>query len=128
MNDIKILVCCHRECKLPQNDIYLPIHVGSSISKKDLGIQRDDMIDGRACENISYANNIFCEMTGMYWAWKNIKNLYPEIKYIGLCHYRRYFNANITILSLLKNRLAIYALKVKEIGKIIIFKGAKVVS
>ena len=30
----------------------------------------------------------------MYWAWKNIKDLYPNIGYVGLSHYRRLFNPN----------------------------------
>jgi hypothetical protein len=30
----------------------------------------------------------------MYWAWKNIKCLYPNLEYIGLNHYRRYFAYN----------------------------------
>lgn len=41
-------------------------------------------------DNISNKNNSFCELTVLYWAWKNIKILYPAIEYIGLCHYRRY--------------------------------------
>ena len=27
----------------------------------------------------------------MYWAWKNLKRLYPDVKYVGLFHYRRFF-------------------------------------
>jgi hypothetical protein len=60
--------------------------VGKALSTLDLGIQGDDTGD-----TISVKNKSFCEITGLYWAWKNIKTVYPNIQYIGLCHYRRYF-------------------------------------
>lgn len=65
--------------------MYLPIHCGKAISNADLGIQGDDTGD-----NISHMNPHYCELTAMYWAWKNLKN----VDYIGLCHYRRYFKIN----------------------------------
>jgi hypothetical protein len=83
---IKILVCTHKAGEFPNDDIYLPLHVGKALSNIDLGIQGDDTGD-----NISVKNKSFCELTGLYWAWKNIKTIYPNIQYIGLCHYRRYF-------------------------------------
>ena len=91
---LKILVCCHKKSELPQNDfdIFLPIHVGAAISTQNLGIQRDDELDGEKCDNISEKNKSYCELTAIYWAWKNIKKLYPNIEYIGLNHYRRFFN------------------------------------
>lgn len=91
---IKILICCHKPCELPKDDIFLPIQVGASISNLNLGIQRDDQINGKTCDNISIKNKSFCELTALYWAWKNIKKLYPDIEYIGLNHYRRYFDFN----------------------------------
>ena len=82
MCEIKILVATHKNSQFPVNEIYLPIHVGRKISKHVLGIQGDD--EG---ENISVKNPYYCELTAIYWAWKNL-----SADYIGLCHYRRYFN------------------------------------
>jgi hypothetical protein len=93
-NTIKIMVCCHKPCKLPKHTIFLPIHVGKEGSRYELGIQSDCEVNGAACDNISALNKCYCEMTAMYWAWKNIRKVYPELEYIGLCHYRRYFKAN----------------------------------
>lgn len=83
MSTTKILVCCHKPDQFINNEVYMPIHVGKANSKYDLGIQGDDTGD-----NISKENPHFCELTGLYWAWKNMQ----PVDYIGLCHYRRYFN------------------------------------
>ena len=91
---IKILVCCHKPCELPQDKVFLPIHVGAAISNTELGIQRDDQLNGAFCDNISDKNRSFCELTAIYWAWKNIKKIYPDLQYIGLNHYRRFFSFN----------------------------------
>ena len=94
MSDIKIMVCCHKPCEVPNSDLYMPIHVGKMISEYDLNMQTDCEVNGTPCENISGYNQFYCEMTSMYWAWKNISRLYPNIEYIGLSHYRRLFNPN----------------------------------
>ncbi|WP_303207601.1 DUF4422 domain-containing protein [Bacteroides oleiciplenus] len=83
MVKIKILVCCHKKTYVPNDNIYLPIQVGRASSNIDLGFQGDN--EG---ENISEKNCSFCELTAVYWAWKNLK----DIDYIGLCHYRRFFD------------------------------------
>jgi hypothetical protein len=83
MNNIKILVCCHKKSFYAKDYPYLPIQVGKSISNLDLGIQGDN--EG---PNISQKNKTYCELTAIYWAWKNLKSA----EYIGLCHYRRYFD------------------------------------
>lgn len=64
--DIKILVATHKKYWMPKDEIYLPIHVGKK-GKDDLGYIGDDTGD-----NISIKNPNYCELTGLYWAWKNM--------------------------------------------------------
>lgn len=88
---VKILVCCHKPCNLPKSDLFLPVQVGKEIADSNLEMQGDNEINGKLCDNISGKNKSYCELTAMYWAWKNIRKLYPDLIYIGLCHYRRFF-------------------------------------
>ena len=79
---IRILVAAHKAYRMPEDGMYLPLHVGKAGKNLDLGFQGDDTGD-----SISLKNPSFCELTGIYWAWKNL-----EADYVGLCHYRRYFS------------------------------------
>lgn len=79
--DVKILVVTHKPYWMPSDSVYMPIHVGRE-GKTDIGFTGDNTGD-----NISTKNPYFCELTGLYWAWKNL-----NCEYIGLCHYRRYFS------------------------------------
>lgn len=78
-----IIVCCHKDDIKVSQEPYLPVHVGKALNNQDLGIVGDDTGD-----NISKKNRSYCELTGIYWAWKNLK----DTDVIGLCHYRRYFD------------------------------------
>ena len=71
---------------MPDNNLYLPVFVGAD-GKKDInGYKRDD-----TGSNISIKNPNFCELTGLYWAWKNYEKLgNPE--YFGSFGYRRLLN------------------------------------
>ena len=81
MTNIKIIVATHKSFEMPKNrELYLPVHVGCE-GKDDLGYQGD-----KTGENISQLNPYYCELTGLYWAWKNL-----DCDYLGLVHYRRYF-------------------------------------
>lgn len=80
--DLKIVVASHKEYDMPKEDHYLPVFVGAAVSDLDLPYQRDD--DG---ENISDKNSTYCELTGLYWAYRNLK-----ADYLGLCHYHRYMD------------------------------------
>ena len=88
MEKIKILVAQHKEAEVFHNEVYIPSHVGKALSKTELGILCDDTGD-----NISHLNPYFCELTAQYWAWKNMH----DVEYIGLCHYRRYFQTEFTM-------------------------------
>ena len=77
---VKLLIACHKKCDVPADDLYLPVHVGAA-GKDSIGFQRDDEGD-----NISALNPEYCELTGLYWVWKNL-----DTDYLGLVHYRRYF-------------------------------------
>jgi hypothetical protein len=100
MSDLKIFVATHKPYKMPDEHIYIPLHVGKE-GKEDLGYQGDNTGD-----SISFKNPNFCELTGLYWAWKNI-----ECEYIGLSHYRRYFSY--------KNSLEIFSNKKDKYNLII---------
>lgn len=79
--NIKILVAAHKEYQMPKDDIYMPIHVGKEGKSLQLPYAPDNTGD-----NISVKNANYCELTGVYWAWKNL-----DADYIGLAHYRRHF-------------------------------------
>lgn len=67
---------------MPEDKMYLPLHVGAEGKNPIEGFTPDNTGD-----NISSKNPYYCELTGLYWAWKNL-----DADYIGLCHYRRYFS------------------------------------
>ena len=79
--EIKVIVAAHKKYPMPTDPMYLPVHVGAA-GKERIGYQTDDEGD-----NISKQNPYFCELTGLYWAWKNL-----DAEYIGLAHYRRHFS------------------------------------
>ena len=81
MKDVKVIIATHKEYKMPEDDLYLPLHVGADSNKNKTSFKKDNTKD-----NISIKNPNFCELTGLYWAWKNLK-----ADYIGLAHYRRHF-------------------------------------
>lgn len=77
---------------MPSDSVYLPLQVGAE-GKPYLGYAKDN-----TGNNISAKNSNYCELTGLYWAWKNL-----HTDYIGLVHYRRYFT-----------RKEVYSLKEKR--------------
>ena len=90
---LKILVCYHKPYTMPPLDdgILLPIQVRKALTDIDLHIQGDNELNGQPCDNISHKHDYYTELTGIYWAWKNLRKLYPDVKYVGWSHYRRFF-------------------------------------
>ncbi|MBQ8357379.1 MAG: DUF4422 domain-containing protein [Clostridia bacterium] len=84
MADIQIYVAAHKKFTPSERlaSIYRPLQVGSE-GKEPLGFLRDNTGD-----HISEKNPSYCELTGLYWAWKNV-----QADVVGLCHYRRYFSS-----------------------------------
>ena len=81
--DIKLLVVCHKPAYVPNAPFLFPVQVGAAEVEERLpGMAHDD--EG---ENISAKNPFYCELTAVYWAWKNLK-----ADYYGLFHYRRYLS------------------------------------
>lgn len=78
--NIKILIAAHKPYRMPADEAYMPLHVGS-VGKDSIGFERDDTGD-----NISDKNPNFCELTALYWGYKNL-----DADVVGLAHYRRHF-------------------------------------
>ena len=83
---LNIFVIMHKEVDMSKyrlSKCYKRLMVGKKKSKID------DMLFDSVGDNISNKNKNYCELTGLYWIWKNTNE-----KYVGLCHYRRFFISN----------------------------------
>lgn len=78
---VSIYTAYHAAAPLIDSASITPIHVGRARAATPLaGMIGDDTGDA-----ISERNPEFCELTALYWAWKND----PGSDWIGLMHYRR---------------------------------------
>ena len=80
--DIKILSATHKRYSMPEDEMYIPLQVNCYANGHfdEPRFQYDDVGD-----NISAKNPYYCELTALYWGWKNL-----DCDYLGLVHYRRY--------------------------------------
>ena len=113
---VKILVGYHKPAQLLKDDVLVPIHLGRALatqtskdgqmSHQDYQWMLDNMIGDDTGDNISKLNREFCELTGIYWAWKNYDKL-GNPDYIGFMHYRRHFIFNNEFLDCQKNKFGL---------------------
>ena len=78
-----IYIATHKKFNVPNMNGYCALQVGAE-GKEKYGYLRDNIGN-----HISGKNANYCELTGLYWIWKNTDDSYK-----GLVHYRRYFGRN----------------------------------
>lgn len=80
---ISIYTVSHKKFDTSIFNDYIPIAVGKELNNDKSCFYVKDSTG----ENISEKNPNYCELTALYWIWKN--DIASDVK--GLCHYRRYF-------------------------------------
>jgi len=93
---VSIFIVSHKFYYFPECPGYASIQVGSSELQIGATSVRDNTGD-----NISHLNSSFCELTALYWVWKNNND-----DKIGLVHYRRYFKASTQTIDLNGSQIA----------------------
>jgi hypothetical protein len=76
-------IATHKNYSFPCERDFYPVVIGENSFPSS-----QDYLSDSTGENISKLNPNFCELTLMYWMWKNVNS-----EYCGLFHYRRYFLA-----------------------------------
>ncbi len=62
-----------------------PIQVGATLTDERVALKTDDQGDNISSKNVNY-----CELTALYWIWKNeMETDFDPDSYYGLFHYRR---------------------------------------
>lgn len=89
----KIFIVTHKALPLINNELYIPIQVGNNNSIPLI-------IRDNTYENIAAKNDNYCELTASYWISKNVSNS----SFVGICHYRRFFNFFPSILNISPSR------------------------
>ncbi|MEX1670440.1 DUF4422 domain-containing protein [Zhongshania guokunii] len=79
---VRIFIATHKDFTAKLPDIYTPILVGSNVNSAAQAMLRDN-----SGEQIADRNPSFCELTALYWIWKN-----DSAAITGLVHYRRFFS------------------------------------
>ena len=99
----KIIVNYHKPSRIFTDPLYIPFNAGRALlqQKYEQGIisrsEKQWLLQNTrgddSGDNISDLNYSFCELTVMYWIWKNYDKI-ENPDYIGFCHYRRIFDVD----------------------------------
>lgn len=88
----------HKDMPLDSNfsfpDYMLPIQAGAALTERNIAQLKDNTGD-----HISEKNGNYCELTALYWIWKNRLQTEKDggeskRQYYGLAHYRRHLSLN----------------------------------
>lgn len=88
MGDICVYVVNHKESNPIEEDGYKLLRVGAPC---DYESSSEAVACDSTGESISYKNFAYCELTGLYWIWKNTSH-----DITGLMHYRRFLASPTT--------------------------------
>ncbi len=86
MPKIKIFVTYKEKHRILKSDILTPIQAGRAIANEVI----PDTIGDDTGENISNQNDIYSELSSIYWVWKNYEKV-DNPDYVGFMQYRRQF-------------------------------------
>ena len=87
-SNVSVYVVSHKKISLDLPDGYKLIQVNCANTGEHWeNFEHDDRM-----ENISTKNPSYCELTALYWIWKNSDS---NIK--GLCHYRRFLSSTSNV-------------------------------
>lgn len=98
---MSIYIITHKKFKQPNAEGYKTLLVGAC-----RGHILDNVIYDDWGDNISEKNENFCELTGMYWIWKNCSD-----EYKGIAHYRRFFCRSLNKTKMLTEKEILHKLQ-----------------
>jgi hypothetical protein len=84
MTRLRLFSAAHRPYSIAAASYIQPLQAGKAHATIDLGFAGDDTGD-----HISHKNKNFCELTVLYWIWKNWPR--DRVDAWGMVHYRRQF-------------------------------------
>ena len=96
MTSVKIFVSTRidKNVEFIDNSLYIPVRCGAYFDEN----HNSPILGDNSGMNISEKRDSFCELTVLYWAWKNQK-----ADYYGLCHYRRYLSFSAKKYNVIEN-------------------------